>query len=118
MVFIKKILLKGFKSYKDQTTFEPFDARTNVIVGRNGSGKSNFYDAVRFVLCDERFSALRTPTERRGLLHVGGGDAVLSAYVEIHFDNSSGRFRSSATRSSSGARSGCRRTSTLSTAST
>ena len=65
MVFIKKILLKGFKSYKDQTTFEPFDARTNVIVGRNGSGKSNFYDAVRFVLCDADGAARAAARGRR-----------------------------------------------------
>ena len=92
MVFIKKILLQGFKSYKDQTQFDTFDPRTNVICGKNGSGKSNFFDAIRFVLCDERFANLRTPHERQDLLHVGAGDTVMSAYVEVHFDNSDGRF--------------------------
>ena len=30
--------------------------------------------------------------ERKSLLHEGGGAHVLSAYVEIYFDNSTGRF--------------------------
>ncbi len=30
--------------------------------------------------------------ERQRLLHEGSGDTVLSAYVEIHFDNKDGRF--------------------------
>lgn len=38
-----QIIIQGFKSYKDQTVVEPFDKRHNVVVGRNGSGKSNFF---------------------------------------------------------------------------
>lgn len=38
-----QIIIQGFKSYKDQTIVEPFDKRHNVVVGRNGSGKSNFF---------------------------------------------------------------------------
>ena len=40
-------------SYKDQTVIEPFSSKTNIIVGRNGSGKSNFFAAIRFVLSDQ-----------------------------------------------------------------
>ncbi|CAB4408993.1 unnamed protein product [Rhizophagus irregularis] len=39
----KMIIIQGFKSYKDQTIIEPFSPRHNVVVGRNGSGKSNFF---------------------------------------------------------------------------
>ncbi|KAG9771389.1 hypothetical protein KCU75_g7714, partial [Aureobasidium melanogenum] len=49
---IKQIIIQGFKSYKDQTVIEPFSPKHNVIVGRNGSGKSNFFAAIRFVLSD------------------------------------------------------------------
>lgn len=28
---------------RDQTQIEPFSPRHNVVVGRNGSGKSNFF---------------------------------------------------------------------------
>lgn len=61
-----------------------------MIVGRNGSGKSNFFAAIRFVLSDAYTSMGRE--ERQALLHEGSGSAVMSAYVEIIFDNTDGRF--------------------------
>jgi structural maintenance of chromosome 3 (chondroitin sulfate proteoglycan 6) len=61
-----------------------------VIVGRNGSGKSNFFAAIRFVLSDAYTQMGRE--ERQALLHEGSGSAVMSAYVEIIFDNADGRF--------------------------
>lgn len=60
-----------------------------ISVGRNGSGKSNFFYAIQFVLSDE-FSHLR-PEQRQALLHEGTGPRVISAHVEIIFDNSDGR---------------------------
>src|ERR1700753_708630 len=77
-------------SYKEQTVIEEFSPGTNVIVGRNGSGKSNFFAAIRFVLSDAYTQMGRE--ERQALLHEGSGSAVMSAYVEIIFDNSDERF--------------------------
>lgn len=76
--------------YKEQTVIEPFSPKHNVIVGRNGSGKSNFFAAIRFVLSDAYTQMGRE--ERQALLHEGSGSAVMSAYVEIIFDNSDERF--------------------------
>ncbi|KAG0348496.1 Structural maintenance of chromosomes protein 3 [Podila humilis] len=59
-------------------------------VGRNGSGKSNFFAAIRFVLSDAYTNMGRE--ERQSLLHEGSGAATMSAYVEIIFDNSDNRF--------------------------
>ncbi|CAP68729.1 uncharacterized protein PODANS_7_6980 [Podospora anserina S mat+] len=87
---IKQIIIQGFKSYKEQTVIEPFSPKTNVIVGRNGSGKSNFFAAIRFVLSDAYTNMSRE--ERQALLHEGSGSAVMSAYVEIIFDNTDKRF--------------------------
>ncbi|ORX91367.1 structural maintenance of chromosome protein 3 [Basidiobolus meristosporus CBS 931.73] len=87
---IKQIIIQGFKSYKDQTVIEPFSSRHNVIVGRNGSGKSNFFAAIRFVLSDAYTNMGRE--ERQALLHEGTGPATMSAYVEIIFDNTDNRF--------------------------
>ncbi|EGX51877.1 hypothetical protein AOL_s00043g611 [Orbilia oligospora ATCC 24927] len=87
---IKQIIIQGFKSYKDQTIIEPFSPGHNVIVGRNGSGKSNFFAAIRFVLSDAYTQMGRE--ERQALLHEGSGQAVMSAYVEVIFDNSDERF--------------------------
>ncbi|CAG9833392.1 unnamed protein product [Diabrotica balteata] len=86
---IKQVIIQGFKSYRDQTIVDPFDKRHNVVVGRNGSGKSNFFYAIQFVLSDE-YSHLR-PDQRQALLHEGTGPRVVSAYVEIIFDNSDSR---------------------------
>jgi structural maintenance of chromosome 3 (chondroitin sulfate proteoglycan 6) len=81
------------------------------LVGRNGSGKSNFFSAIRFVLSDAYTSLSRE--ERQALLHDGSnstitghggateggggglGGATMSAFVEIEFDNSDGRFPTS-----------------------
>lgn len=89
-MFIKQIIIQGFKSYKDQMVIEPFSPGTNVIVGRNGSGKSNFFAAIRFVLSDAYTQMNRE--ERQALLHEGSGSAVTSAYVEVIFDNTDDRF--------------------------
>uniref|UniRef100_A0A8W7PXS9 Structural maintenance of chromosomes protein 3 n=1 Tax=Anopheles coluzzii TaxID=1518534 RepID=A0A8W7PXS9_ANOCL len=86
---IKQVIIQGFKSYREQTVVEPFDKRHNVVVGRNGSGKSNFFYAIQFVLSDE-FTHLR-PEQRQALLHEGTGPRAMSAYVEIIFDNSDNR---------------------------
>ncbi|XP_022912891.1 structural maintenance of chromosomes protein 3 [Onthophagus taurus] len=88
-MYIKQVIIQGFKSYRDQTVVEPFDRRHNVVVGRNGSGKSNFFYAIQFVLSDE-FSHLR-PEQRQTLLHEGTGTRIITAYVEIIFDNSDNR---------------------------
>ncbi|KAL3580982.1 hypothetical protein D5086_018817 [Populus alba] len=58
-------------------------------VGANGSGKTNFFHAIRFVLSD-LFQNLRND-DRHQLLHEGAGHQVLSAFVEIVFDNSDNR---------------------------
>ncbi|EKE42936.1 hypothetical protein ENUP19_0125G0023 [Entamoeba nuttalli] len=91
MVFIKRISLKGFKSYQEQLNFDEFDPHYNVVIGRNGSGKSNFYDAIQFVLCDEKFGNLRAG-DRQFLLYEGNGESVVSAFVEVVFDNRDRRF--------------------------
>ncbi|KAF8305004.1 RecF/RecN/SMC protein [Clavulina sp. PMI_390] len=88
---IKTLTIHGFKSYRDQTATEPFSPGHNVVVGRNGSGKSNFFAAIRFVLSDAYASTSRE--ERQSLLHEGlSTTTTLSAYVEIVFDNSDNRF--------------------------
>lgn len=88
-MYIKQVIIQGFRSYRDQTVVEPFSPRHNVVVGRNGSGKSNFFYAIQFVLSDE-FSHLQAEA-RQALLHEGTGPRSLSAFVEIIFDNTDNR---------------------------
>ncbi|WVQ82965.1 hypothetical protein IAT38_005101 [Cryptococcus sp. DSM 104549] len=90
-MYIKTITIQGFKSYRDQVAVDPFSPGHNVVVGRNGSGKSNFFSAIRFVLSDQYTKLSRE--ERQRLLHEGTSTTTtLSAYVEVVFDNADGRF--------------------------
>ncbi|KAL5830704.1 hypothetical protein ACOSQ4_016058 [Xanthoceras sorbifolium] len=86
---IKQVIIEGFKSYREQVATEPFSPKINCVVGANGSGKTNFFHAIRFVLSD-LFQNLRSE-DRHALLHEGAGHQVLSAFVEIVFDNSDNR---------------------------
>lgn len=88
-MFIKQVIIEGFKSYREQVAAEPFSPKVNCVVGANGSGKTNFFHAIRFVLSD-LFQNLRSE-DRHALLHEGAGHQVLSAFVEIVFDNADNR---------------------------
>ncbi|CAL5190345.1 unnamed protein product [Lathyrus oleraceus] len=88
-MFIKQVVIEGFKSYREQIATEDFSPKVNCVVGANGSGKTNFFHAIRFVLSD-LFQNLRNE-DRHALLHEGAGHPVLSAFVEIVFDNSDNR---------------------------
>lgn len=82
----------GFKSYEDTVVFGPFAPGTNALVGLNGTGKSNFYSAISFVLLDE-YAHIRV-SDRKALLHEGQGKSAMTAFVEIVFDNTSRVFPS------------------------
>ena len=49
-MFIKEVIIDGFKSYGTRTEVRGFDQQFNAITGLNGSGKSNILDAICFVL--------------------------------------------------------------------
>ena len=57
---IKQIIISNFRSFKSQPEVQPFSQGTNAVVGRNGAGKSNLFDAVQFALLSPKFWTLRT----------------------------------------------------------
>lgn len=91
-MYLKKIELKGFKSFADRTTIDLMQGLT-CVVGPNGSGKSNITDAIRWVLGEQKVKTLRgskmedvifNGTHRRSALGV--------AEVSLHFSNEDRRF--------------------------
>ena len=57
-MYLKQLDIVGFKSFADRTRLT-FDPGLIAIVGPNGCGKSNVSDAIRWVLGEQRPTALR-----------------------------------------------------------
>ena len=82
-MLIEQVQLKHFKSYQD--TIVNLQSGLNVICGRNGSGKSNFFWSLRFALGEAYFNLTRQ--DRQTLIK----DGETFAFVEVIFDNSDKR---------------------------
>ena len=86
MVYIKRIDLRGFKTFGKKATVH-LDRGLTIITGPNGCGKSNILDSVKFALGE------LSPKELRGetigdLVHKGAQAATTrSAWVAVQFDN-------------------------------
>ncbi len=92
MVYIKKLVMHGFKSFPKKTEI-PFTPEINCVLGPNGSGKSNITDALCFVL--GRLSAKSMRAEKSSnLIFMGTKQFAPSkeAFVELVFDNSDSIF--------------------------
>lgn len=87
MVFIKKMVAQGFKSFGKKTEIT-FDQGINVIVGPNGSGKSNISDALCFALGRLSAKSMRA-AKSHNMIFMGSKyvKPAGEASVEIVFDN-------------------------------
>ena len=55
---LRSLRIHGFKSFADATVID-FHEGITAVVGPNGCGKSNISDAIRWVLGEQRPSAIR-----------------------------------------------------------
>jgi chromosome segregation protein len=58
-MYLSKLEIVGFKSFANKVNVS-FDSGISAIVGPNGCGKTNIVDAIRWVLGEQRYSALRS----------------------------------------------------------
>ncbi|NXH52111.1 SMC2 protein, partial [Rhabdornis inornatus] len=86
-MYIKSIVLEGFKSYAQRTEINDFDPLFNAITGLNGSGKSNILDSICFVLGISNLSQVRA-SNLQDLVYKSGQAGITKATVSINFDNS------------------------------
>eukprot|EP00002_Diphylleia_rotans_P004444 TRINITY_DN13288_c0_g1_i1.p1 TRINITY_DN13288_c0_g1~~TRINITY_DN13288_c0_g1_i1.p1 ORF type:complete len:1250 (+),score=317.58 TRINITY_DN13288_c0_g1_i1:52-3801(+) len=85
-MFLKEIILDGFKSYPNRTVVEGFDPYFNAITGLNGSGKSNVLDSICFVLGISNLSQVRV-SNLQELVYKQGQAGITKASVTLVFDN-------------------------------
>ncbi|KAK5648752.1 hypothetical protein RI129_003644 [Pyrocoelia pectoralis] len=85
-MFIKSIVLDGFKSYGQRTEIHGFDREFNAITGLNGTGKSNILDSICFVLGITNLSQVRAGN-LQDLIYRCGQTGITKATVSITFDN-------------------------------
>ncbi|XP_015189137.1 PREDICTED: structural maintenance of chromosomes protein 2 [Polistes dominula] len=85
-MYIKSMVLEGFKSYGKRIEINNFDKEFNAVTGFNGSGKSNILDAICFVLGITNLSQVRA-TSLQDLVYKSGQAGIQKATVTIIFDN-------------------------------
>ncbi|XP_065318808.1 structural maintenance of chromosomes protein 2-like [Gordionus sp. m RMFG-2023] len=86
-MYIKEIIIDGFKSYSQRTEIKNFDQEFNAITGLNGSGKSNILDSICFVLGISNLSQVRV-NNLQELIYKNGQAGITKATVSLIFDNS------------------------------
>jgi chromosome segregation protein len=92
-MYIKALILRGFKTFADQTELEfTENARITAIVGPNGCGKSNLMDATRWVLGEDNPRELRVAA-LSDIIFAGTltRKPLSMAEITLVFDNSAGR---------------------------
>ena len=87
-MYIKEIIINGFKSFADKIDIE-LDPTFTGIVGPNGSGKSNIVDAVKWVLGEQSIKSLRGSNNMTDVIFSGSSSRKESSFasVAIVFDN-------------------------------
>lgn len=94
MPYIKKIELKGFKSFGPQVVKVTLHKGFTAITGPNGSGKTNILDALLFSLGELSTRRLRAETAAHLIFHgseKAGLEKSKMSKVIVQFDNTEGR---------------------------
>ena len=81
MGYIRRLEVKGFKSFGPRALTITFEQGLNVVTGPNGSGKSNIADAILFALGENSPRTLRAAQGRlTGLIYDPKREAIEARY--------------------------------------
>lgn len=87
-MYIKSLVINGFKSFGKMVELNDFDPKLNTITGLNLTAKLNILDAIYFLLgISAKKTTIRRASITQNILHKSGQAGVDTATVTVTFDN-------------------------------
>ncbi len=96
--FVKNVHLKGFKSIKDLEV--RLNNGLNIIIGPNGSGKTNFVEFLKYALLTVSKESFKTPYTSQITFQTSNGDFILEEILDNKLRQKEGALDFSSIRTS------------------